>query len=535
MSRKISRNFRFIFLLNFITLIYLILDFQKVLALQIVEVNHSASNNNDRWIKILNDGNNISDFTISDFKTLDHKATTTKHGISVLLGAKDFPNNSYVYISPSNNLPAGANKVFKSNFDLDKNNGYIQLINSDNSGIYACFQYGNGLCPNNSNFISYNSTTSLILDLNSLTVSSLTSANSNLSATTSTTSSNLFSTTTSATSSNLNSNTNVVYVYVNNTNQNNLQNKYGDILVLLPETREVPAMAEVDYTVKVTDSQKKVLSGLDFIWSFGDGGEKFGQNVNYYYNYPGEYTLIAQADGYLGRGEAKMKVKVYQPEISILKVGTSILENYIELKNHTNYDVYLSNFYLRIDEQDFKLPKNFAIAKNQSVKVAGQALGFKMPALKFSLLYPNKNILYEYKYEYKYLLATTTPTSVSAIISTTSLINSVPIISAISTSTISKIINEHDNENAKVTVINNSENNLDLSSAGGGPASGGRNSSTIFSNNLAEKSELALLEKKDISENFSADISDSQKLKSSVDLNIIKWLKSLLYYINGIW
>jgi len=516
MLRKISRNSRFIFLLNFLCLIYFILNLPRVLALQIVEVNHSASNNNDRWIKILNDGNNISDFTISDFKTLDHKATTTKHSISVLLGEKNFPTNSYVYISPSNNLPVGANKVFKSNFDLDKNNGYIQLINSDNSGIYTCFQYGNGLCPNNSNFISYNPPTDSNLNINSSSTTSSTSTSSSVS--------------TSSVVANLNSDTNIVYVYVNNPDQNNLRNKYGDILVLLPEVREVPAMAAVDYTVKVIDSSKKVVSSLNFIWSFGDGGERFGQDVIYHYNYPGEYTLIVQADNYSGRGEAKMKVKVYQPEISILKVSTSSQENWVELKNHTNYDVYLSNFYLRINEQDFKLPTNFVIAKNQSVKVAGQALGFTMPAMKFALLYPNKNILSEYKY----------------LIATTTLINPAnTIISTISTSTFSQITKEQSTPLANLEI----KNNLDLSK-------------TLLEHKLSEKSELAFLEKKDILENFANlnrntdfattsinnlnnnlenqsvvienAIQDSTSSKS-VDINIIKWLRSLLYYVYDIW
>ena len=73
------------------------------------------------------------------------------------------------------------------------------------------------------------------------------------------------------------------------------------------------------------------FDGLDFEWSFGDGGGKFGQKVSHYYVYPGEYTLVVSADGYTVGGEAKMNVKVVAPDISISKVGMGGKENFIDL------------------------------------------------------------------------------------------------------------------------------------------------------------------------------------------------------------
>jgi len=103
-----------------------------------------------------------------------------------------------------------------------------------------------------------------------------------------------------------------------------------------------------------------------------------------------------------------MIVTVVNPNIEILKVGTSSEENFIDLKNNTDYDMYLSNFYLRIDGQDFKLPKNFVIAKNKVVHVSGEALGFKLPAIDVSLLYPNKNSLAKYEIKIENSVATNT-------------------------------------------------------------------------------------------------------------------------------
>lgn len=179
----------------------------------------------------------------------------------------------------------------------------------------------------------------------------------------------------------------------------NNQMKYGDIQVHLPSERIVSALADVDYTVKVTDSQNKIISDLDFNWSFGDGGEKNGKNVSYHYTYPGEYTLLATADGFTSGGQARMNVKVVRPDISISKVGIEGKENFIEIKNNTEYDLFLSNFFLKIDGAFYRLPKNLLIAKNKSLNLSGEALGFKLPASEVSLLYPNKEILVSYKEE----------------------------------------------------------------------------------------------------------------------------------------
>jgi len=272
-----KRKFLLQFILTFILFSFFCLNIENVFALQIKNVNFGASNNNDRWIEVLNDGADISDFTISDYKVLDSK-DTTKHGVIILQGDATFPANTSVFISPSTNIPTGATKVFRSNYTIDKTNGYISIINSDGSGTYSCFAYGNISCPqaNSVNNSSNNNSTS--------------------------TNSTSTSTNTTSTSNNNSSTANIVYVYMPTNNQN----KYGDITVLLPEEKIIPAGADVEFNVKAIDKENKAITNLDFQWSFGDGGERFGQKVSHYYTYPGEYTLVASAEGYTVGGEAKM-------------------------------------------------------------------------------------------------------------------------------------------------------------------------------------------------------------------------------------
>ena len=379
-----KRKFLLQFILTYIFFSFLYLNIENVFALQIRNVNYGASNNNDRWIEVFNDGADISDFTIPDYKVLDSK-DATKHSVLILQGDNTFPANTSVFISPYTNIPTGATKAFRSNYTLDKTNGYVSIINSDGSGTYSCFAYGNISCPkaNSVNNSSNNNSTST----------------------------NSTSTNPTSIISNPPSSPNIVYIYVPTNNQN----KYGDITVLLPEEKIIPAGADTEFNVKVIDKDNKAITNLDFQWSFGDGGEKFGQKVSHYYTYPGEYTLVASADGYAVGGEAKMNVKVVIPDISISKVVSTAKENFIDLTNNTDYDLVLSNFYLNLDNTFYKLPKNFTILKGKTVHVSGEAVGFKLPATNISLNYPNKNLLISYLSAFNNSSSTTSSTTLESI------------------------------------------------------------------------------------------------------------------------
>ena len=453
-------------ILFFILLIFSLLIFNKSFALQIKNVNYSASNNNDRWIEIFNDGEDILDFTANIFKVID-STDETNHRINLLLGDATFPAGSTVFISPSTSIPPGAEKAFRSPYGLNRTNGYIIL---DNNGTKICFNYGNGVCG------EQNTTTN---------------------------------TGTSSSTSETGTTTNkekIVYVYVP---QNN-QDKYGDIQVLLPEEKVVPALAEVEYTVKVTDSSKKTISDLDFHWSFGDGGEQSGKDALYTYIYPGEYILIASADGYTGGGKARMNVKVVNPDIIISEIGMGEKENFIILKNNTDYDLFLSNFYLSLDGNFYKLPKNLMIAKNKTLKLSGEAIGFKLPANNISLLYPNKNLLISYKPEEIKIdisLATTSIDEENTIFTEN-------ILSKVQTFTPKIVtVKAKENSNQKVTI-----------------------SKDLAKSDIGDKTETVYLKRLVLGNGVSDLIGKTQNKKvdtvykdKSVDTKLINWVKNLIY------
>lgn len=444
-------------------------SFIDSLALQITKVSGPKTS---PWLELFNNSDSITN--IKDIKLFTKSATNTS-AHSVTLGSKaisfDIQPNTYFILADDpgktvfNNLSC---QIFDTSFDL--------IIGQS---------------------LSYDSLEYQIDSADSLTNTSCTTSDNQNNNSTST------ATTTNSTSTNETNNTNasnIVYVYVPTNNQN----KYGDIQVLLPEEKIVPAGAEVEYSVKVVDSQKNILSGLDFNWSFGDGGEKFDKNTSYHYVYPGEYTLIVSADGFSGGAQAKMKVLVISPDVIILKVGTSSKENFIDLQNKTDHDLFLSNFYLSVDNVFYKLPKNFVIAKGKTTHVSGEALGFKLPALNISLNYPNKNILTSYSVK----IDMSTSSLLFATSSTSTTIHASYTVTKVPTYPAEEV--EEKGINKKIVILNNN---------------------TEFNESLILK-HLILNESLNINEKdkkIVPVIEENVKNSENVDIGVIRWLKSLVY------
>lgn len=364
-------------------LVFSFLIFNKSFALEIKEIiyNPEGADGGKEWFEICNTGESIIGFTdnykiITPQTNKESSKPYSEHDLSpeYSTGGKDFPEDNCAAITQD----AALFKEYNSNYnhlifdsswtDLNNTGGFVGILKD--KLIVKCKAYGTGSCPEVSNDNASSETSSS-------DTSSSTSATS------------------TSTSPSTSVKEKIVYVYVA---QNN-QDKYGDIQILLPEEKIVLALAETEYTVKAIDSNKKVISNLNFHWSFGDGGEKFGKDALYTYTYPGEYILIASADGFISGGKARMNVRVVEPNIVISEIGNEKNENIIILKNNTDSDLFLSNFYLNLDNNFYKLPRNLMLAKNKTLKLSGEALGFKLPANNISLHYPNKNILVSFKKE----------------------------------------------------------------------------------------------------------------------------------------
>lgn len=474
----------FMFFRKFLLLVLIIFLFNRAEALEIKNIHIGSKVSEPYWIEVLNNTGVIED--LSSYGIFSYKPGLSKPETNHRISKRNEGDNLSIedgetfYISNSKTEPNFSQKVFYSAFSVAANGGTISITDK-NDNILTCIGYKNVDCSNINN------------------------ENTNSSSTSST-----------STSQSTNTKETIKYIYIPLNNQN----IYGDIKVLLPEDRVVPALAETDYTVKVIDSDKKVINGLDFHWSFGDGGEKFAKDVSYTFVYPGEYTLIATADGYTSGGQGRMNIKVVKPDLSFSKIGIGGAENYIDLENRTDYDLFLSNFYLKIDGSLYKLPKNLLIPKKKTIHLSGEAVGFKLPAKEISLLYPNKNTLLYYIKEETTLVENATNTNITSA-SMTKIIdssidnninnitdNNIPHKKSVDENINSKVLVKNKELNVKEYKIDNADNqNI----------------------NLKIIKRLVLGNNKSISKQKIKEENKEKRNDNNVDIGIISWVRNLLY------
>lgn len=452
----------------------------------------------DRWIEVYNDREDIIDFTTTSYRIMDN-SSDSKREIKDMVGEKGFPSGATIFIykslSPastiSESLPETANLVFRSNYSLAKEGAYIQITdNKSVPNVYTCASYGNVFCPDGGDILE-----PIIGESKSKT----------------TTEDNKDSSNNKEKDPKTDNEEEVL--------ENNLE-KYGDIQVLLPKQKTATALAVNEFIVSAIDSKKQLINSLDFNISFGDGGEIIGkQEVSHIYTYPGDYILIAEAKGFTSGAKAIMNIKVIEPDIKIEKVGEIEEENYIELKNNTNYDLYLSGFLIKVNDREYVLPKNLMLGKNRATKISGDILGFKMPSENVSLLYPNRKVLTKFEKE-----ATSTLEVVEILLEENTLSREIFLIDTTNIESLADLPQISSN-NLLVNVKEENTSNIKL-----------ENTNTKVSNfNIVQKESQTVLKRLVLEEGKTSQKivkSGENKTKeqnNSVDIKLITWLKNLVY------
>lgn len=99
------------------------------------------------------------------------------------------------------------------------------------------------------------------------------------------------------------------------------------------------------------------ISGVDYDWSFGDGGSEEGREVSYVYKYPGAYNVVLNA-------ESKDSSSVDRTEVIVVEanLGLEILSSdkrSIAIVNNADTEVNIGNFIL-----DYGNGDTFVFAKD---------------------------------------------------------------------------------------------------------------------------------------------------------------------------
>ena len=365
---------------NFLLLLFLLTGILKVEAVYISEIMYDpeGSDTSREWVEIYNDtGGSIN------FATWKLFEANTNHGISVYSSTTLVSPNSYAIIADNPvkfliDYPSFVGIIYDSSFSLSnsgeliilKDNNLIQIDSVNYSVSAGGDDDGSTLSFASSSFVRGRATPG------SLNIEEQKSPSTN----TITSPGSISPTLTAPT---------------------------ADIILLLPETKTVAVGADSDFSVKaITSSGRKSIDGLNYTWTFGDGGTRVGKSVSYHYFYPGNYTVMvkAESESYIEKG--RIKVKVVNPEIEIDSVDVLNNGAYIDIKNKNNNEVDLSNWIFDINSNFYTLPENTIIGASGVTRLSGRALGFStstnnsiLGTTTIRILYPDHSLFNKYEFK----------------------------------------------------------------------------------------------------------------------------------------
>ena len=156
--------------------------------------------------------------------------------------------------------------------------------------------------------------------------------------------------------------------------------------------------ADFTFSGKALGLENEILENALYQWSFGDGTKGKGQSVLHNYAYPGKYMLVLEVISGEYSTSDKLKIEVIPSEIIISNVKIDFNDNFIELYNSSKYEINLSWWRLRVDNNYFTLPKNTILLPKSYLKLPYSVSGLLPKENSIvQLLYPNGILAFNFE------------------------------------------------------------------------------------------------------------------------------------------
>lgn len=383
-------------------LVLLLSGIMKVNALVISEVmsNPTGDDSGREWIELYNDTGSAIDLSNLTISIKGGNAVTTTN----LQGGTSLPTGSYAIVGSTvssqtkflQDYPNYTGILFKSS---------ISLVNTGTTSIDI--KLGGATVNSLSSYTPAKEGSTLSLVSGSFVLSNPTPGADNQA----TPNDSSSSTSTSTTSSNQGA-------------ISQLSPPSADIILYMPFDKTVVAGAETEFNTSGMTRAGKEINDLNYLWSFGDGGQAMGTSTLYRYAYAGRYIAQVEGGNNYVKGVGRMNVRVVAPDISIANIGQGKYGEYVDINNPNNYDLDLSQWKLSFDGKAFPFPKNTLIGGNTTTRFSGIAMGFASTTVNSNslvrILFPNMEEVTRYiQPEIKNDLTLNMSTSTSPMASTT--------------------------------------------------------------------------------------------------------------------
>jgi len=364
-------------------------------ALQISEVNFDpvGSDSGREWIEIFNESAQQIDLTTYYFFQ-----GNSNHGIDVLTGDKNIGAGEYVVLVQDFNkfkvdYPAYTGKIYKANFSLVNTGESLGLkssktniVNTINYSLYLSgIKEGETVNFDGANYFKGSPSPGTI-GVASTNQTTDTSVSTTTNPTTATTTTNI-STTTSYYSP--------TYFYRSYYPES--EKTYTNA----GENRTGISGAAITFIGNCVNGDKKIMSGTNYFWSFGDGASAEGKETKHIYKFPGEYTvdLETYVNGYKSTDTIFIKISDPDLKINLQNIKGDMV---VELNNNGLDVVDLGEFLIKTSGGEFSrtstLPKRLSILPHRSVKIPQEILSFATSTNFVSLNYPGGKTISEFKY-----------------------------------------------------------------------------------------------------------------------------------------
>jgi len=152
-----------------------------------------------------------------------------------------------------------------------------------------------------------------------------------------------------------------------------------DIKVYAGEDKTMIVGASEEFRGEAFAPGGDLLENGRYLWNFGDGVLKEGQNIAHFYQYPGNYVIILDVSvpDYYSRSDS-LKVKVVPNEVFISEVKTGV-ESFIELSNESKREINISGWRFVSGNQSFTFSKNSCIGPGSYLVIPITSSGVLLP------------------------------------------------------------------------------------------------------------------------------------------------------------
>lgn len=141
------------------------------------------------------------------------------------------------------------------------------------------------------------------------------------------------------------------------------------------------------------------LDGARFLWNFGDGASRDGQNIEHSYSYPGKYIVVLDVISGEYSASDTFTMDVLQNGIYISEIMPGP-DSFVELTNELEKEIDISRWQISAGGKIFSLPKNTFIPAKSSLAFSAATMGINLlnNQSKVELLYPGNFLADTFEY-----------------------------------------------------------------------------------------------------------------------------------------